>query len=41
MLGDNRNRSRDSHVWGPLDRSRVVGRAVVVFWPIPRAGAIR
>jgi signal peptidase I len=41
MLGDNRNRSRDSHVWGPLPRSRVVGRAIVVFWPIPRAGAIR
>jgi signal peptidase I len=41
MLGDNRNRSRDSHVWGPARPQRVVGRAVVVFWPIPARGAIR
>lgn len=41
MLGDNRNQSKDSHVWGGLDRNRVVGRAVFVFWPIPRVGAIR
>lgn len=41
MLGDNRNQSRDSHVWGPLDRTRVVGRARFVFWPIPRVGVIR
>jgi signal peptidase I len=41
MLGDNRNQSRDSHIWGPLDRNRVVGRALFVFWPIPRVGPIR
>lgn len=41
MLGDNRNQSRDSHVWGPLKRNRVVGRALFVFWPVPRIGAIR
>ena len=41
MLGDNRNQSRDSHVWGPLDRGRIVGRAAVVFWPPLRMGTIR
>lgn len=37
MLGDNRNFSQDGHVWGNLDRERVIGRAEVLFWPIQRA----
>lgn len=41
MMGDNRNRSADSHVWGILVRRRVVGRATVVFWPLNRVGRIR
>lgn len=32
MMGDNRNNSQDSHVWGFLDQSRVIGRAFLVFW---------
>lgn len=36
MMGDNRNQSADSHVWGPLDRGRVIGRAEVLFWPVQR-----
>lgn len=35
VLGDNRNDSRDSHVWGTFPVSRVIGRADVVFWPLP------
>lgn len=41
MMGDNRNDSRDSTVWGPLEASRVVGRAQLVFWPPTRMGVIR
>ncbi len=33
VLGDNRNDSRDSHVWGTFPAGRVIGRADVVFWP--------
>lgn len=41
VLGDNRNHSNDSHVWGFLERNRVVGKAMVIFWPPARAGIIR
>lgn len=36
MLGDNRNNSDDSHLWGFLRRDQFVGHAFVVFWPINR-----
>jgi len=32
MMGDNRNNSRDSRVWGPLTPDRVVGRAFILYW---------
>jgi signal peptidase I len=34
MMGDNRNQSMDSHVWGSLSSDRVIGRADLVFWPL-------
>ncbi len=37
VLGDNRNNSADSHNWGALDRSYLVGRAIVVYWPLTSA----
>lgn len=40
MMGDNRNDSEDSTEWGPLDRTRVVGRAQIIFWPPTRIGVI-
>jgi signal peptidase I len=36
MMGDNRNNSNDSRVWGSLTRDRVIGRAEVLFWPVDR-----
>jgi signal peptidase I len=36
MLGDNRNKSFDSHYWGFLPADRVVGRPTAVIWPLRR-----
>lgn len=34
VLGDNRNQSSDSHSWGFVPASNVVGRALIVYWPL-------
>ncbi len=41
VLGDNRNASLDSHIWGPLPREAVIGTAVWRYWPLSRFGPIR
>jgi signal peptidase I len=41
VLGDNRNESDDSHVWGLLDCRRVIGRAGMRFWPLSRMGSVK
>lgn len=33
FMGDNRNRSRDSRVFGPVEHGRVIGEAVLRYWP--------
>ena len=37
VLGDNRDASFDSHVWGPLPVGNVIGYARARYWPLKRA----
>ncbi len=41
VLGDNRNSSLDSHLWGPLPEEKVIGTAVWRYWPLKSFGPIR
>jgi signal peptidase I len=38
VMGDNRNRSSDSRVFGPIKKSKIVGRAILRIWPVTRLG---
>jgi len=40
VLGDNRNVSVDSHVWGCLPVDNVIGKAFYVLYPIGRQGFV-
>ncbi|MDJ0924688.1 MAG: signal peptidase I [Acidimicrobiia bacterium] len=40
VMGDNRGSSRDSRVFGAIERSRIVGRAFSVVWPPSRWGGL-
>ena len=41
VMGDNRNASLDSHLWGSLPDNLVIGTAVWRYWPLTRFGPIR
>ena len=40
VLGDNRDNSNDSHMWGLLPERNVVGRALAVYWPLSDFGLV-
>lgn len=40
VLGDNRNNSSDSHNWGLVPLSSVVGKALFVYWPPTEWGLV-
>ena len=41
VLGDHRNSSSDSRMWGYVPRENIYGKAVFVYWPIDKMGRVR
>src|ERR1700682_551420 len=40
VMGDNRNKSQDSRIFGPISRDRIDGRAWFRIWPLNSFGGI-
>lgn len=38
VLGDNRNYSADSHIWGMVPAQNIVGKAWLIYWPATNWG---
>lgn len=34
VLGDNRNNSSDSHQWGYVPYDDIIGKAIIIYWPL-------
>jgi len=41
VLGDNRNNSSDSHMWGFVPQDDIVGRALLIYWPLSEVTFLR
>lgn len=41
VLGDHRESSNDSRVWGTVDRKYIYGKAVFVYWPMDKLGMLK
>lgn len=40
VLGDHRNQSSDSRMWGYVPRENIYGKAVFVYWPLDKIGRV-
>ncbi len=36
LLGDNRNNSEDSSIWGPIPKELIIGKIICLYWPLKR-----
>ena len=41
VLGDHRNSSSDSRMWGQVERKFIYGKAVFCYWPLNKMGRLR
>lgn len=41
VMGDNRNNSTDSRIFGPISIDRIIGRAWIAYWPKDDMGILR
>ncbi|GAB4267434.1 MAG: signal peptidase I [Thermoleophilia bacterium] len=40
VMGDNRNQSGDSRVFGPVEISKILGKAFLIYWPPDKIGGL-
>jgi signal peptidase I len=41
VMGDHRSMSNDSRDFGPVEREFILGKAVMVYWPVDKLGLLR
>ena len=39
-MGDNRDNSRDGRYFGPVKASKILGKGIIIYWPLGRIGRI-